>query len=430
MANTLKTDDFVEILKDELNMALGCTEPIAIAYCAAEARRVLGRAPEKCEIEVSGNIIKNAKSVIVPGTDGMKGIPAAAAAGIATGDPDKKLEVIAGITDNDRTAIKKLLYKVPINVVPSETKEKLYIRIILSAGSETSEVCIAHSHTNIIFEKKNSDVFIDNTEVFNEDEAKLENDPIIAKKALLTVKNIIDFADNVELELVHDLIERQIECNTAIAKEGIVHNWGANVGSTILAAGGESVRTRARAYAAAGSDARMSGCELPVVINSGSGNQGITVTMPVVVYAENLGVTEDKLYRALLISNLIAIHIKYGIGALSAFCGAVSAGCAAGCGIAYLNGCSYEGISQVLSNSLATASGIICDGAKPSCAAKIAIAVDAGIMGYEMYQYGQRFQDGDGIVGKNIECTIDNIADIGSEGMRSTDWEILKIMTG
>lgn len=430
MAYTLTANDYIDILRDELKLALGCTEPIAIAYCAAEAKRVLGKAAERCEIEVSGNIIKNAKSVIVPGTDGMKGIAAAAAAGIVAGDPAKKLEVITGLTATDRAEIKKFLKSVPMKVIPSETKEKLYIKISLFADEESSEVCIAHTHTNIIWEKKNSEVLIDNTDVFNEDQDKLENDPIIAKKALLTVKGIIDFADNVDIELIRDIIQRQITCNTAIAREGIVNNWGANIGSTILASSDMNIRNRAKAYAAAGSDARMSGCELPVVINSGSGNQGITVTLPVVIYAESLNASEEKLYRALLISNLISIHIKYGIGALSAFCGAVSAGCAAGCGIAYLHGCDYDAISQVLSNSLATASGIICDGAKPSCAAKIALAVDAGIMGFEMYRYGQRFNGGDGIVGKNVECTIDNIADIGSEGMRSTDWEILKIMTG
>ena len=425
----LTETDFADILKNELDMALGCTEPIAIAYCAAEARRILGKTPDQCEIEVSGNIIKNAKSVVVPGTDGMKGIPAAAAAGIVAGDASLRLEVIAGITEQDRIDIKNFLSHTPITVSASKNSEKLYIRIILSAGNDSSEVRIARTHTNIIFEKKNDNVLLDTGFVPGHEESSESSSSIASKKAMLTVSNILDFAQNTDLSLIRDILIRQIKCNSAIANEGIKNNWGANIGSTMLATGGNTVRNRAQAYAAAGSDARMSGCELPVVINSGSGNQGITVTMPVITYAKELGVSEDTMLRALLISNLISVHIKYGIGALSAFCGAVSAGCAAGCGIAFLYGADYKTISQTLSNSLAIASGIICDGAKPSCAAKIALSVNAGIMGFEMCQYGQKFHGGDGILDSDIENTIDNVSDIGSEGMRATDQEILKIMT-
>ncbi len=421
--------DFADIIHDELNTALGCTEPIALAYCAAEARRILDATPDKCDIEVSGNIIKNAKSVVVPGTDGMKGIPAAAAAGIIAGDAEKRLEVISGMTDEDRENIRKFLSSTPVSVSPSENTEKLFIRIVLSSENETSEVRIARHHTNIIFKKKNDTVLLDTGFVPGEAETEKNGNIIASKKAMLTVSNILKYAQNTDLSAVRDILVRQIKCNSAIANEGIQNNWGANIGSTMLSTGGNTVRNRAQAFAAAGSDARMSGCELPVVINSGSGNQGITVTMPVLIYAKELGVSKDTMLRALLVSNLISVHIKYGIGALSAFCGAVSAGCAAGCGIAFLYGAGYETISQTLSNSLAIASGIICDGAKPSCAAKIALSVNAGIMGFEMCQFGQKFCGGDGILDSDIENTICNVSDIGSEGMRATDREILKIMT-
>ncbi len=425
----LTESDFAAILRDELDMALGCTEPIAIAYCAAKARRILGETPDSCEIEVSGNIIKNAKSVVVPGTDGMKGIPAAAAAGIVAGDPSKKLEVIAGIDDIDRKNIRDYLSHTPVTISASRNAEKLYIRIILTSGINSSEVIIARHHTNIIFEKRNDEVLLDTGFVLGVDESGRADDNIAAKKALLTVENILNYAKHADLTPVRETLERQIACNSAIAKEGLRNNWGANIGSTMLATGGNTVRNRAQAYAAAGSDARMSGCELPVVINSGSGNQGITVTMPVITYAKELGVSHDTKLRALLISNLISVHIKYGIGALSAFCGAVSAGCAAGCGIAFLYGADYDVISKTLSNSLAIASGIICDGAKPSCAAKIALSVNAGIMGFEMCQFGQMFHGGDGILASDIEDTIDNVSGLGSEGMQATDQTILRIMT-
>lgn len=414
---------YVEILKEELTPAFGCTEPIAIAYCGALIRKTLGALPETVMIEASGNIIKNVKSVIVPNTDGLKGIPAAAAAGIVAGNPDRVLEVIAGVTDEQKVQIRTYLDSAQFDVKSMDEGQKLDIRITARQGEHTAVVRIAKSHANVVYVEKDG-------EVLHQSEG--EECEVVSHKAdrsLLSVENIVAFAETVKIEDIKDVLDRQIQYNWAIAEEGVRNAWGANVGSVLLKVYGDDVRNRAKAMAAAGSDARMSGCELPVVINSGSGNQGITVSVPVIVYAKELNSDQETLYRALAVSNLIAVHIKTGIGPLSAFCGAVSAGCAAGCAIAYLMGGRVNEISHTLVNSIAIVSGIVCDGAKPSCAGKIASSVDAGILGYDMYMEGQQFYAEDGIVSKGVEATINNICRLGAKGMCETDEEIIRIMT-
>ena len=422
MLNNELYQTYAEILREELTPAFGCTEPIAVAYCGSLARKILGKLPQKVTVEASGNIIKNVKSVIVPSTDGLKGIPAAAAAGIVAGDPDKVLEVIAEVTDQQKKEIAQFLQQAEFEVRSMDEGQKLDIRITAEAGGESAVVRIAKNHANVVYAAKNGEVLLQT------DCAGGESTGHKADRSLLSIENIVAFADQVKPEDVEAVLERQISYNYAIAEEGIRNSWGANVGSVLLDVYGSDVRNRAKAMAAAGSDARMSGCELPVVINSGSGNQGITVSVPVIVYAQELGVDRQTLYRALVVSNLVAVHIKTGIGPLSAFCGAVSAGCAAGCAIAYLMGGRVKEISHTLVNSIAIVSGIVCDGAKPSCAGKIASSVDAGILGYEMYVKGQQFYAEDGIVSKGVEATIQNICRLGAKGMWQTDEEIIRIM--
>lgn len=411
---------YIQILKEELVPAMGCTEPIALSYCASKARDVLNSLPEKCLVEVSGNIIKNVKSVIVPNTNGLKGIEAAVAAGIVAGNTNKLLEVIADVKEDQIVEINNFLKKDCIIVKPLESDYILDIKITLFAKNNYACVRIVDSHTNIISIEKNHEV------LFSKENKKYDNQ-IVTNRDVLNVADIYEFANNVKIEDIKATIKRQIDYNSKIAKEGLNNNYGANIGSVLLKTGDDIV-TRAKAMAAAGSDARMSGCELPVVINSGSGNQGMTISLPIIEYAKELKVSEEKLYRALVLANLIAIHQKSGIGRLSAYCGAVSAGCAAGCGIAYLYGGDYECIAHTIVNALAITSGIICDGAKSSCAAKIAASVDAGILGYKMYLEGQEFKDGDGIVVKGVENTIRNVARLGKVGMKETDKEIIKIM--
>jgi len=415
---------YIEILKEELVPAMGCTEPIAIAYCAAKARDVLGCMPDSVTLYVSGNIVKNVKSVIVPNTNGLKGIEAAAAAGIVGGKAEKILEVIADVTAEQKDQMRTFLEECPIVVRPAESDEALDIHIMLTGGGHTASVRISGYHTNIVLMEK------DDTVLFKAGEVKASKEASLADKSLLTIKDIVEFANIVDIEDIREILDRQIAYNTAIAEEGLKNNWGANVGSVLLKQHGDNLRTRAKAYAAAGSDARMSGCELPVIINSGSGNQGMTASLPVIVYAEGLGKTREEMYRALALSNLVTIHQKTGIGRLSAYCGAISAGCGAGCGIAYLQGGDCRAISHTLVNALAIVSGIVCDGAKASCAGKIASAVDAGIFGYEMYLEQQQFYGGDGLVSKGVENTLVNIGRLGSVGMKETDKEIIRIMTG
>ena len=426
----IRYQSYVQILKEELVPAMGCTEPIAIAYAAAKAREVLGVLPDKVHIGVSDNIIKNVKSVVVPNTNGMRGIEAAAAAGIVGGDAGKQLEVIASVTEEEKEEMKAFLSKTPVKIEAIDNGIIFDIIITLFKGADSSVVRISQYHTNIVYVKKNECVLLDsgNEENKNTCEDLTASEAGLTDKSLLNIKDILDFADTCNIADVKAILDRQIQYNTLIAEEGLLGDYGANIGSTYLKFYGYEVRNRAIAKAAAGSDARMSGCELPVIINSGSGNQGITVSVPVIEYAKDLAVPKEKLYRALVVSNLIAVHEKTGIGRLSAYCGAVSAGCAAGCGIAYLQGGDYRAIAHTLVNSLAIVSGIICDGAKSSCAAKIASSVEAGILGFHMYQNGQQFRGGEGIVTTGVEATIRNVGQLGREGMRQTDKEIVKIM--
>lgn len=421
--NDIRYQTYLQILKEELVPAMGCTEPIAISYCAAKAKAILGCLPEHSLVEVSGNIIKNVKSVIVPNTNGLKGIEAAAAAGIVAGDADRILEVIADVTEEQKAGIKAYLDQKVIKVKPLETDEILDIVVHVYGNGHEVTVRIANYHTNIVLIKKDGEVLYE----IGKTAAREETNQ--ADRNLLSVASIVEFADTADIDDVKEILDRQIQCNTAIAREGLTNPWGANVGKVLLKAYGDDIRVRARAVAAAGSDARMSGCEMAVIINSGSGNQGMTASLPVIEYAKELKVGEDRLYRALLVSNLITIHQKTGIGRLSAYCGAVSAGCGAGCGIAYLQGGDFRCIAHTLVNALAIVSGIVCDGAKPSCAGKIASAVDAGILGYEMFCQGQQFRGGDGILSKGVENTIHNISRLGAVGMKETDKEIIQIMT-
>lgn len=414
---------YVQTLKEELVPAMGCTEPIALAYGAARAREVLGEMPDRVVVGASGSIIKNVKSVIVPNTDHLKGIPAAAAAGIVAGDADKELEVIASVSSEQTAQMKEFMEQVPITVEHIDNGITFDIVITLYKGVSYARVRIANYHTNIVLVEKNGEI-LEKKPVAGESEEGLTD------RSLLNMKDILDFARTVDIEDVREVLERQIDYNWAIAEEGIRGNYGANIGSVLLDMEGESVRVRAKAMAAAGSDARMNGCELPVIINSGSGNQGITASVPVIVYAKDMKVSHETLLRALTLSNLTAIHQKTAIGRLSAYCGAVSAGAGAGAGIAYLHGGDYKEIVHTVVNALAIVSGIVCDGAKASCAAKIASAVDAGILGYQMYIRGQQFYGGDGIVTKGVEETLKNVGRLGKEGMKATNEEIIRIMIG
>lgn len=415
---------YVHILEEELIPAMGCTEPIAIAYAASIARAALGMLPEHVEIHVSGNIIKNVKSVIVPHTGGLHGIEAAVAAGLVAGDQQRELEVIADVTEEQIKQIKAYLEQTEITVAQAETERVFEIDLRAEKDGRRVQVKIVDGHTNVVLVRRNEEILYESSMLSEApDEAVHKTD-----HSLLEVEKIVLFAEEVELEDVTEVLERQITYNTAIAEEGLRGKYGANIGNVLLTAYGNSVGNRAKAWAAAGSDARMSGCELPVVINSGSGNQGITVSLPIIVYAEELHASKEQLYRALVIGNLIAIHLKTGIGCLSAYCGATSAGCGAAAGITYLYGGGYKEIAHTVVNALAINSGMVCDGAKASCAAKIASAVGAGLLGMEMYRQGSQFVGGDGIVTKDVEKTIMNVGDLAREGMAQTDKEIIQIM--
>ena len=416
-------ESYLNILREELLPAMGCTEPIAIAYGAAKAREVLGSLPEKVLVEASGNIIKNVKSVIVPNTGGMKGIETACAAGMIAGKAEKKLEVISQVSEEQVEQIRVYLEKTPISVVPSQSPLIFDLTVRVWAGNEEASVRIANYHTNLVSIEKNG------RELLEPSASSQEERNTLTDRSLLDVEHIVAFADTVPYEKIRDLVGRQIEYNMKIAEEGMRADYGANVGKVLREYGGGSIKNRAKAMAAAASDARMDGCELPVIIVSGSGNQGITASVPVVEYGRALCASPEKICRAVALSDLITIHQKTGIGRLSAYCGAVSAGCGAGAGIAYLKGGSYKEIAHTVVNSVAVLSGMICDGAKASCAAKIAMAVEAGIFGYEMYEKGQQFKGGDGIVSKGVENTIMNIGRLAREGMKETDKEILEIMT-
>ena len=412
---------YIQILQEELRPAMGCTEPIAIAYAAAKARETLGATPERLLIEVSGNIIKNVKSVVVPHTGGLRGIPAAAAAGTVAGDAGAELEVLANVTAEQIKAMSAYLENTPIEVRHADTGRIFDIQITAFHGPDRATVRIVDYHTNVVLVSRNDEVFL-------KQELTGKSDDRLTDRTCLSVEGIVDFADSVDPEDVKAVLERQIAYNMAIAEEGLRGNYGANIGKTVLRGREYDINYKMRAWAAAGSDARMNGCELPVVINSGSGNQGITASVPVIVYANEIGASHETLLRALCVSNLITTHLKTGIGRLSAYCGAVSAGVGAGAGIAYLKGGRFEMIAHTVVNAVAITSGIICDGAKASCAAKIAAAVDAGLLGLAMYEDGNQFFGGDGIVKKGVESTIEAVGKLASRGMQQTAKEIIQLM--
>lgn len=413
---------YVEILKRELISAMGCTEPIAIAYCGAKARSILGELPDKVTIYASGNIIKNVKSVVVPNTEGQRGIKVAAAAGILGGDENGGLLVIADIPQGIKEHIKPYVEQTDMQVEALDSESLLEVEITVEKGDESAKVHIVDEHTNIVSIEKNGEVIFEKQAG---DNVAVEDGP---DYTLLTVADIIDFADTCDLSDVASILEKQIDCNMAIAEEGLKGDFGANVGKTIMKEGSDNIQTRAKAYAAAGSDARMGGCEMPVVINSGSGNQGLTTSIPVILYAREAGVSHETLLRGLLVANLVTLHAKTDIGRLSAYCGVVTAGAGAAAGIAYINGGDRKTISHTIVNTLAISSGIVCDGAKASCAAKIAVAVESGLLGYEMYQNGQQFYDGDGLVLKGVENTIRNYGYLGRVAMHETNTEIIHMM--
>ena len=421
MLNDKTVAAYTAILREELLLATGCTEPIAVAYCAAKLREVLGGKPEEVLAEVSGNILKNVKSVVVPNTDGRRGIDAAIAVGIVAGDADAELQVIANVTEDDAAAIQGYLDATPIKVTCPETPCLLDIFLHGKREGHTAAVRVANNHTNIIYIERDGEILLEKPVTANAEDN-------LQDKSVLNVKDIITFAETVPLSAIEPVIGRQIACNTAIAQEGLKNSWGANIGSTLLQRS-DDIETQARAWAAAGSDARMNGCEMPVVICSGSGNQGITASVPVWRYGKLMGADDERILRAVCLSDLITIHQKTGIGRLSAYCGAVSAGVGAGCGIAWLRGADYEAISHTLENAVAMISGCICDGAKASCASKIAMGVECGMLGYNMYLGGNNFQPGHGIMGKDVEDTIRHVGVLAAQGMRETDRVILRIMT-
>ena len=416
----IRYGQYIQILKEELKPAMGCTEPIAIAYAAARARAVLGAMPERLLVAVSGNIIKNVKSVVVPHTGGLRGIPAAAAAGAVAGDADAELEVLSRVTEEEIAAMGEFLEKTPIEVRQADTGHIFDIQITAWHGADSSSVRIVDYHTNVVSVRRNDEILLDKEIVTREDG--------LTDRSCLTIEGIVDFAESVDTEEVREVLERQIEFNMAIAQEGLRHSYGANIGKTVLRGREYDVNYKMRAWAAAGSDARMNGCEMPVVINSGSGNQGITCSVPVIVYARETGASHEELLRALTVSNLVTTHLKTGIGRLSAYCGAVSAGCGAGAGIAWLRGGRFEMIAHTVVNAVAVDSGIVCDGAKASCAAKIASAVDAGLLGLAMYEDGNQFFGGDGIVKCGVENTIASVGRLARFGMQQTDKEIIRLM--
>lgn len=413
---------YLDILQEELIPAMGCTEPIAIAYAAARARQVLGSRVDRVVVEASDNIVKNVKSAVVPHTDGLKGIEASAAAGIVAGEADKGLEVISCVTDGQKLKMKSLLAAKAIEIGPSESQLVFDLSVTVYGGKSKASVRISHHHTHVVFIKKDDKILYQNQQCDDMETGSLTD------RSSMNVKDILDFAASVDIREIDSLIRRQVAYNMAIAHQGIKGDWGANIGSVLLETWGSDIKNRARALAAAGSDARMSGCELPVVIISGSGNQGIAASVPVIEYARKLAADTDTLFRALVVSDLVTVHQKTGIGRLSAYCGAVSAGVGAGAGITWLHGGGFKEIAHTIVNGLAIVSGIICDGAKPSCAAKIAASVEAGILGFHMYKNGQQFYGGEGIVTKGVEKTIANIGRLGREGMRETDKEIIRIM--
>jgi L-cysteine desulfidase len=412
---------YTAVLRAELVPAMGCTEPIAVAYAAALARDLAGGRPDRVRVEASGSIIKNVKSVVVPHTGGLKGLEAAAAVGILAGDPSRELDLLAGAEPDTGAAVRDYLAATPVEVAPLDTSEVFDLQVTAFRGGATGRVRLTGGHTRIVLRERNG-------RPVAEASAPAPDAPPPSDRSWLTVPAIWDYVTVLDPNDVRDILDRQIRCNLAIAEEGLCGDWGACIGKVILANGRDDVRTRAKAWPAAGSDARMGGCEMPVVINSGSGNQGLTVSLPVIAYARELAAPPDDLLRALALANLVAIHLKDGIGCLSAFCGATTAAAGAGAGIAYLLTHDYHTVVHAIVNTLAILPGMACDGAKPSCAAKIAEAVDAALLGCDMILAGKQFLGGDGLVTKGVEATIRNIARLGHDGMKETNGEIIRMM--
>lgn len=415
---------YTQLLKDELVPAMGCTEPIALAYAAAKARSLLGDLPDSVSAQVSPSIIKNVKSVIVPHTGHLKGIPAAVAAGIVAGDEEMSLEVLSKVTADQYPKISEFIDNVPIEVSPLYDGVVFDIIITAYKNGNRARVRISNKHTNIVLLERNGEVLYEG-EIYRDAE---KGDPL--PDIDIKMSDIWDYVNTVDITDIKPTLDRQIDYNMAIAEEGLRGEYGANVGKVLLQTHGDDVRVRAKAYAAAGSDARMNGCEMPVIINSGSGNQGMTASIPVIIYAKELGVSDEMLYRALALSNLTAIYQKTPLGRLSAYCGAANAGTAAGAAIAYLHGGDYHTVIHTIVNSLAVVSGMICDGAKASCAAKIVLSIESGLLGYEMAKCDKQFRAGDGIVVKGVDQTINAVGRLGKDGMRETNAEIIKMMLG
>ena len=412
---------YLDILREELRPAMGCTEPIALAYAGARGRQLLGALPEKVTAYVSGSIIKNVKSVIVPNTGRLHGIAPAICAGIVAGAADRELQVISQVSDEQRQALRDYLAATPVEIFQAESELSFDIELLMYRGADFTRIRIVNHHTNVVYLEKNGEVLL-NLPVMEASEDHLTD------KSCLNIEDIVAFADCLDIEDVRQTVGQQIDFNMALAQEGLEKDWGANIGSVLLNHQGQILSKRAAAYAAAGSDARMSGCEMPAIILSGSGNQGITASVPVAVYARDVGKSEEELLRAVVVSDLVTVHQKTGIGRLSAYCGAISAGCGAGAGIAYLMGGKAHAVAHTVVNAIAILSGTICDGAKPSCAAKIAAAVDAGILGWDMYCDHQQFYGGDGIVTKGVDKTVRNVGRLAREGMKGTNDTILDIM--
>ena len=413
-------DEYTALLKNELIEATGCTEPIALALAAAKARQTLGQMPEEVEVYCSGNIVKNVKAVVVPNSGGLKGIKVAALLGIVAGDADASLQVISHVDDEGRKALNEALEHVRVKVILAERVPPLYIRVKVRNGYNTAEIEIALAHTNVTRIIKNKEV------LYSQD---FDRDAVVGIETdKMNINDIIEYAETVDLDDIRETIERQIADNTAISNEGLRNNWGERVGQTLLEEYGNNIIIRARAAAAAGSDARMNGCAMPVVINSGSGNQGMTVSLPVIEYAKELNCDHDKLLRALVLANLMALHQKKYIGYLSAYCGAVSAGAGAACGICWLLGGTRKQIADTLVNAMATIGGMVCDGAKSSCAGKISLSIEAGIQGMKMAMKGLRYRPGEGIVKEDDDETVREVGRMGNAGMKGTDLEILHIM--
>ena len=410
---------YVEIMHRELVPAMGCTEPIAVAFCAAKARAELGSMPESVHIQASGNIIKNVKSVIVPHTNGLRGLESAAAVGILYGDADKRFEVISAVTHEQELALAEKMKAIDFKISPLNSDHLLDLIVTVCSGDNCVSVHIEDEHTNI------TEIIHNGKCVFVEKEQSGE-EVSAPDHSLLTVADIFDFANTVKLSDVEAVLNRQIRYNSAISKEGLTNNYGARIGQLLMKRD-DTIRTRAKAYAAAGSDARMSGCDMPVIINSGSGNQGIASSVPVIVYACEKGYGKESLYRALIFSALLTIYQKNFIGKLSAFCGAVSASCAAGAAITYISGGSARQIEDTVSNTLANIPGIICDGAKVSCAAKIASSIDASMMAHYLAIRGKVYADS-GIIQDSVDRTISSVGHIGRVGMKETDKDIIREM--